>query len=501
MMKKATRHRGIKPSSGSERVLLAVSRGFTLTELMIAVVVLLVVIAATGKIFDTVTKVTGLSEATQDVLQEASAIERQLRPDFEAIAPEGFVAIRQVRVRNDINFATTGTLLDPSLSPLHYFRADQIVFFTNSLANAQTYRLSEGSYHKGQGTVAFEYFGPGFQLLNASAAQILPGDIVQAHDASPALTVFPWTNGNIDMVRTRIKTIGGTGPATDIYTATPAGQINATQPPPNQWLLVRQQALLADDDDNAPNSNSKTVYLQNQASRSIFMSDPFIGNFRSPQLRDSRADVASTLMHQIRNRIEFVGTTYQNWASQRARIGDSMQYRRAERVAPSMHRVDQALTNGVIASGCSSVRIDWTYDPGVGFADRDGITGNGNEFRGFNVDPRLETPWFGLADLGNDQRGVFPFFNYTAPQSIETIFPNNIEQLVVDTPTLQVYEAIFGYNQTQALNAAGNPDVNMIYTPWPSAVRITLTLHDTNVRLPQGREVQFVLRLPKRAGV
>lgn len=178
-----------------------------------------------------------------------------------------------------------------------------------------------------------------------------------------------------------------------------------------------------------------------------------------------------------------------------------MQYRRAEREAPSMHRVDQALTNSVIGSACSSVRIDWTYANGVGFIDRDGLPNNGNEFRGFNFDPAFEQPWFGLPNLGNDARGTFPLSTFSPPSPIETIFPANIEQLVVDTPTLQVYEAIFGYNQTQPLDpATGLPDIDMAYTPWPSAVRVTLTLHDVNTRLPNGRDVQFVLRLPQRVG-
>lgn len=479
----------------------SLQRGFTLTELMVAVVVLLVVIAAAGKMFDTVTKVTGLASATQDVLTEASAIERQLRPDFENIAPEGYLAIRQVRVRNDINGAT---LLDPSLPFNHYFRADQIVYFTNTLSGMQTYRQAAGSNHKGEATVAFCYFGPGFQLVNAGGVPPGATDPVQAVD--PLNDVFPWTTGQIPVVRTTFRT-GGTN---DNFNYTNAGNINGTQPPPSQWLLLRQQVILANDDTQADTDNSKTVFMTNNiAARSIFLNDPFLGAKGSHEIRNGRVDAASTVMHNVRNRVQFNGANVLPWfgsPSQRTRIADTMQYRRGERVAPSMHRVDQALTNSVISSGCSSVRIDWTYDPGVGFADRDGIPNNGNEFRGFNVDPTLETPWFGLADPApangiNDKRGVFPLFNYPAPQAIQTIFPNNIEQLVVDTPTLQVYEAMFGYNQTTALDpSTGNPDANLIYTPWPSALRITLTLHDSNVRLEQGREVQFILRLPKRAG-
>jgi len=480
-------------------------RAFTLTELMIAVVVLLIVIIAAGKIFDTVTKVTGLSEATTSVLQEAAAIERQLRQDFETLAPEGFFAIRQIRIRNDFN--GLGNLLDPSLSPFHYFRADQLVYFVNSRSNIQTYRQAAGSNHKAEGTVAFVYFGPGFQLLNGLPVQAAAGGAVTAHD--PLNDVFPWTTGAIDMVRTTFRT-GGT---TDNFNTAAAGTIDGTQPPPNQWLLVRQQAMLVNDSSAIanpnPNDNGYTVYLgDNITARSIFLNDPFLLPRGSRELRNGRVDAAATLMNNVRNRVEFNGGTALDWTgstpSQRTRIADTMQYRRAEREAPSMHRVDQALTNAVIGTGCSSVRIEWTYEPGVGFADRDGIPNNGNEFRGFSLFPTAEQPWFGLPDDGNDSHGVQYFGSFGPPQTIQTIFPDNIEGFPNGAPAsgdrLQVYEAFFGYNQAQPLGDTGSPNVDHAYTPWPTAVRITLTLHDANTRIQNGREVQFVVRLPKRVG-
>ena len=54
-------------------------RAFTLTELLVAVTILIVVIVATAKIFGTVGRVAGLGEAGAAVLQEAAAIERQIR--------------------------------------------------------------------------------------------------------------------------------------------------------------------------------------------------------------------------------------------------------------------------------------------------------------------------------------------------------------------------------------------------------------------------------------
>ena len=103
MVKKASRHQGIEASRHLSEPARprAGRRGFTLTELMIAVAILIVVIVATAKLFGTVSKVTGLGQASSDILQEAAAIERQIRNDFARLAPEGFFAIRSVAVPND----------------------------------------------------------------------------------------------------------------------------------------------------------------------------------------------------------------------------------------------------------------------------------------------------------------------------------------------------------------------------------------------------------------
>ncbi len=49
-----------------------------------------------------------------------------------------------------------------------------------------------------------------------------------------------------------------------------------------------------------------------------------------------------------------------------------------------------------------------------------------------------------------------------------------------------------------ALDLDGTPNVDLGYTPWPSAIRITMTVHDTDTRLESGRELQFVIELPAR---
>jgi hypothetical protein len=36
------------------------------------------------------------------------------------------------------------------------------------------------------------------------------------------------------------------------------------------------------------------------------------------------------------------------------------------------------------------------------------------------------------------------------------------------------------------------------YTPWPTQIRITATIHDPRLVLDRGREFQFVIDVPKR---
>ena len=68
--------------------------GFTLTELLVAVVVLLVVILAVGRIFSTTSVVVRTGEASSRVLQEITAIEQLVRKDFSRISSDGFLLVQ-----------------------------------------------------------------------------------------------------------------------------------------------------------------------------------------------------------------------------------------------------------------------------------------------------------------------------------------------------------------------------------------------------------------------
>ena len=492
MMRKARRREGTKARrlAASRRR----ARGFTLVELMIAVAVLVVIIVATSKIFSTAGKVTSLGQATADVLQETTAIERQIRSDFERLAPNGVFAIRCVSIRNDIN-VPLGPLLNPALPENAMIRADQLLFFTNGVQSIQTYRQGSGSNHKGQGTAARVYYGHAFQLPEASAVNTGPPEYVLAHDPDvedPPMT--PWHWGQYDMVTTVFRQ-NLNGPPFDYDVDDTPGMIDATQPVAPQWLMARHAVLLVDD------GGDEVVFLNDNRS-AVTIADAVV--------RNGRVDAAATQLNDIRREItldSFGG--FRPWndpfaaaPDQRSVISNEVLfYPRAERVAPGMHRVDQALTNNVLAGACSSFIVEWTYSNGVGFAVNplDPL----NPFEGVRIAEGREQPWFGLdADLDGDgilERGVSPYDSETWWTGAETIFFENIEQYdPPGTVPVEVYEAFFGYNRDQSLDSTGNPNVNLGYTPWPSSIRITMVLHDPATKLEVGREVQFVINLPNR---
>jgi prepilin-type N-terminal cleavage/methylation domain-containing protein len=64
------------------------------------------------------------------------------------------------------------------------------------------------------------------------------------------------------------------------------------------------------------------------------------------------------------------------------------------------------------------------------------------------------------------------------------------------------YQAIFGPNGSEPYREAHYPGgvervLRTDYTPWPTALRFTVTLHDPKMAFSQGRVFQFVVELPK----
>ncbi len=283
-------------------------------------------------------------------------------------------------------------------------------------------------------------------------------------------------------------------------------------------------------------------------------------------------------------------------------------YPRAEKVAPSMNRLDGMVAGPLLAGNCSSIQIDWTWSTGTArfespdatplLADLPAAPVRANKpifdvplaglttvpwpvqpFRQLNstetdlvlLDPantpvditkndnQSETkqtlgltraiPWFGLpdsmfpisqrngvtrlagpliADIPSSIQGpayATPIRALTPLAASQTLNPTatDIETIAIATPpidcariegvgpilrplsnSIQVYsyQAIFGPNGDKPYKEVRVPSgtkrlLRNDYTPWPTALRFTITLHDPKLALAQGRVFQFVVDLPK----
>ncbi len=407
-------------------------RCFTLIELMVAVTVLVVLLAVVSGVFRAAGAVTAAGTATADILAQAAAIERALRCDFEHLSREGFLAIRCVAVRNDVNLP--GPLLAPWLGPDRVIRADQIVFFTHGAGTLSTFRGTAGVNRKGGSTAARVYWGPAVQLAAGPAVEQASHDdsVVWAIDPVVDRTapLVPWSAGPRTLVRTRFQR-NATDPPGDYLVVGYYGVLEVTQPRAGEWLLARQAVLLADD------GGSPNVFLFTLGERG-FRSTAWIDD---AVIVNGRVDAAASRLSDIRTAVldadgDGVADT---WAGQREAMARALFYPRAERAAPGMHRVDQGLTNHVIAV-CSSFAIEW--------APADGV----------EINRAVELPWFGLGS--HDQT------------------PTTTSGLGIQAAGATVCEAFFGYGR-----------------PWPTAIRFTMTLHDPRGVLESGWTFQFVVNL------
>ncbi len=473
--------------------------GHTLVELLVAVAVVAAVMAAASSIFGSAARVVEIGEAAASVLAETAAIERQVRADLSRVCPQGFLAIRCVAVPNDVR--GDGTLLHPALPRGAVIRADQLVFFTQGPAAIQTFRTGAGVNRKGCGSASRVYYGHAFQVRDGPPAESADedgdGDVDVAWAIDPAVGLVPWAAGTAELVRTRYQKNAGDPPG-DYRVEGSAGAVDATQPPAARWLLCRQQVTLADDG----------------GSPAVFLFSLQEGGFRSTAsifdaaIRNGRVDAAASQLGELRSAMLSGGDGHaDSWSAQRERLAQAVFYPRAERMPPGPHRVDAALASSVLSSGCSSFMVDWTY--------RDGI-GEAGPYAGLRIDRSAPQPWFGQDPCGDPSvgRGVRPLSEYLKERGApfpETFDPALIERYdppatvageAIRSAGASVYEALFGFNADMPLDpATGAPwpadgAATAVYTPWPSAIRITMVLHDPRGRPEAGRTVQLVVELP-----
>ena len=534
-------------------------KGFTLLELMVAVVVLLAIMISVGRIFSTTSDISASGRAISETLQQGVAMEQQLREDISNLSRDGFFAIRSVAVANDLKGEFL--LLDDSLPASELIRFDQLVFFVDGVSTSMLLPNTldaggAGTDLAAQSAAAMIYYGHGLKFSQLLGQDQFPNgrhesdDPILVENVSGLIT--PWYEGAVD-----VETRKYPNSYTDGRFEVAAGPFpaNGTQGNPEEWLLCRQAIMLGDDDTGGPNASSKTAYLGKGISAyTVFPWDPRLGDGFYPQVMHGRVDTAASQLEDIRQsvlqEVEVYGED-RNWRDasdgidQQELIASLFYWPRVEPYPPTTIRYDQALMMASLVEGCVSFKIEWTYDEGVGEA----VDANYNLFTGYDYAAALPQPWFGDAwasdgsQPGNQYTITFDSLSrFTSlanngdiphrpalsidPSIIETSFIETEGSLVAPVPTLdgyagkvQEYWAMFGYNANDPFfendldflnDNDDNSDFPVMdegllpgdptwrYTPWPSALRITMRLLDRDNRLGSGWTYQFVVDLPER---
>jgi type II secretory pathway pseudopilin PulG len=520
---------------------------FTLLELMVAVVVLLAVMVAIGRIFSTVINVSATGIAIGDTLQQATAIEQQLREDMSKVSHDGFFAIKHTAVPNDLNGYV---LLDESQPAEAVLRFDQLVFLRLGSATPTGINPNNVMDFVGQTLASKVYYGHGVSFSTLTSYKdgtvLYSQDPVLLGDEIGDQVITPWNQGAVEY-QERMYT-GSQSSNFDLTGNT--GTASGTQPNSKKWMLVRQGISLGDDDDNDRVGTSKKAYAQaGIATHSIFPSDPRFtlcdpSNIY-PHVLNGRVDIVSThlgdLRNSVTNEVEVGDGTGGRWwkmmnndaqLDQQELIASLLQWPRVEPEPSSTYRQELMLLKSAIAQGCVSFQIEWAYDEGVG-----GTTDiNGVPYPGYEYPTSQPRPWWGGSYRDTNGEIFFETLEDYHSQSIsyqdwldgnydvttdsvaaESVNASFIERYfvngegpssslipVVADGSIKEYWTIFGYNtnepfaenQIDLLNN-GFMYFDNRYTPRPSALKITLRLVDRSGDLGSGWVYQFVVDLPE----
>ena len=518
--------------------------GFTLTELLVSITVLLVVIIAVGRIFGTASKVVKSGEANASILQETSAIEALLREDFASASIDGFLIVNCTAVRNDINLGSGGLLLDPRRGSAEWLRCDQIAFLSDrptvsrqgsGFADFQE-DTSQGGRYLGdhlpvpQSTLSRVYYGHGVQFPYLEGTDAGLCRWYQSANANTHVT--PWfrpdpSDAQIDFAQWPDLSTG-------------VGTFNGSQPDATDWTLARQELLIADDQagifgatgDGYANRDDR-YFLSSGGNRvnaaGTRAQDWDLFGLLGPDAATSRVDVCSVDLARIHQSFEQYNPSNapNSWALGNLLYGF---WPRAEKRPAVLDQSDAMTTMSTLAANCSSFEVDWTWANGTGAE-----TGTHPMLRGVQYGggfspfdgsdyQMVSTPWFGLS-MGAISGMVrtakdYPGIEYYAPigdtppyTGATSSRPTAIAVVEnEDTPSQYIrrYTAVFGLNHDSPFVRDGvgnialdfddppNPIYRTDYTPWPSALRISMVVHDPDTTIEGGRRVEFTVPLARR---
>jgi len=261
------------------------SKGFTLVELMISVLVLLIIIAATARIFSATSKISSLGEANADLQTISTSIERTIRRDIDRLSRDGFLLIQCVALRNDLYKSlvpTSTVLLDTSIAAKEYVRCDQIIFVARGSETTQSFEGSSSFYEypvrrftepditlAGEG-VAYDQvirLGHGIQypqlVTNPKDTTARPDPDLFTYPGMPIKegppTPWMWQVPGSPQLKVKVFDLGGDATPKSGYVA----PLDA-----RHWSLSRQVALLADDGGDAATQRGPFFFRRSNISTS-----------------------------------------------------------------------------------------------------------------------------------------------------------------------------------------------------------------------------------------
>jgi type II secretory pathway pseudopilin PulG len=454
-------------------------RAFTIMELIVAVAIVVLLITSVGIVFRSTSRSVGVSQSLMDLLSNSAAIQAQMEADVASINKNGFLVIRS-------NTFTDNT--DPNLPITR--RCDQIAF------------LATGNFqHRGGTTAGNGVPGPLIDPVTAPNALVWWGQLAlsQGSGAAAAPTV-PTQFLNADQ--------------------TSANKVPLNQVPTganeSDYTLGRSAILMIP---NNNSNNSPTTLAMAGVTVPAYQNSPTQGtptraaiDYLAPAVRgaastlenttaditQSRVDLAATFPEQVMAFITQAVTI--NRASSDARYeADHFCYRRAALRSPYDTELDsngnanlagtRNIGNGyfrmhtIALQGVPTFAVEWTDGSVYAANDIDPVTTTDptNPKKLAATSPLIGTTrWYGMnnAQCGNNALGIVD------PSGTALTYSNPTTPLVT-YPTagtsLDPYTAVFSFDNK---------------SKWPVALRFRYHIVDPTNRLPNGREVIQVIKLP-----
>lgn len=451
-------------------------RGFTIIELIVAVSIVILLIFSVGIVFRSTSRSVGVSQSLMDLLSNSAAIQAQMEADISGMNKNGFLVIR------------SNTFTDNSVPTVPVTRrCDQIAF------------LATGTFQHRGGTnaTASQNPGPLIDPVIAPNALIWWGQLAlsQGSGAAPAPT-NPTVFLNADQTyRVPLNQV-------------PVGATDS------DFTLGRSAILLLSKNASTANVSAAgfaAACYQNfptGATPPTFAAIDYLspaitanGNFEqiTANITQSRADGAATFPEQIMAFLTQAVTANRSAANARYEA-DHFCYRRAALRSPYDTELDatgaavptgaRSLGNGyfrmhtIALQGVPTFAVEWTDGSVFAAGDIDPVvtTDPANPQKLTATSPLIGTTrWYGMnnAQCGNNALGIVDPLPGTPLTYSNSATP--VTNYPAPGTSIDPYTAIFSFDNKPK---------------WPVALRFRYHITDPTNRLPNGRDVVQVIKLP-----